>query len=440
MATRAGAAQPAQPELYAFLLRALSLLRWVTLLALLVIAVAQPTEGWGGVPVWGLVLVFAGYNLVVEVLRLRLSARRFLMWMSILDLPLAAILYFVAGEAGGLLFVLFFLAIDSAAASMTLRGTLLYMTAVTATAITAELLIRFGTPTAPDIRMAGARLVMLVLVGALVALLTRRLNMESETARTVRDEAERLETLDRLRGDFLAGVSHDLRTPLTAARAALRLIEVSAGDRLRPDEHALLENGRRNVERLDLLIGDLLALNQLESGTLRLVREPVDLRDVARAALAGVRPLFDERGQTLATDLPEPLPLWGDGRRLEQVLVNLLENVYRHTPTGTHVVLSGRLTANEVRLAVWDNGPGIPAVAREAIFTRFYRLTPATVAAGGGSGLGLAIAKGIIDLHGGRIWADSADSADGGGTVFHIALPRSVETESDADAATERSI
>jgi len=428
---------PSQSELDAFLLRALSLLRWATLLALLLIVLVRPSVGFAGVPMWALVLAFSAYNLLIEVLRFRLSARGFLRWMSILDLPVAGVCYFLGGAAGGMLFVLFFLAIDSAAAGMTMRGTLGYTATVAASVTVIELLIGFQGPTIQGYQMLGARLVMLALVGTLVAILTRRLDMEHATARSVRDEAERLETLERLRGEFLATTSHDLRTPLTAARTVLRLIEVSAADRLRPDERDLLENGRRNVERLDLLIGDLLAFNQLESGSLELDLKPVDLRVIASGSLALVSLLTDEKGQLLTSDLPDLLPVRGDARRLEQVLVNLLDNAHRHTPRGTAITVSGRATANEVRITVRDTGPGIPPAAWDALFQRLSRPTPphpTSASAEGtarGSGRGLAIARAIVELHGGRIWMERGEMAPGKatGAVFHIALPRDHDAE-----------
>ncbi len=231
---------------------------------------------------------------------------------------------------------------------------------------------------------------------------------------------ERLAELDRLRAEFLATISHDLRTPLTAARAALRLVALSAGDRLRPDERALLDNGRRNTERLGRLIDDLLALNQLTSGTLRLAREPVDLREVVAGAAAAVEPLIRDKGQGLAVALPEPLPGEGDHCRLEQALVNLLANAHRHTPPGTRIAVEGWVAADELRIVVRDDGPGIPPPEHEAIFRRFHRLDPPGAAVGG-QGLGLAIARGLLELHAGRIWVESAP---GCGAAFHVALPR----------------
>ncbi|MDP9480404.1 MAG: hypothetical protein M3R38_32875, partial [Actinomycetota bacterium] len=247
------------------------------------------------------------------------------------------------GEPGGLLFVLFFLAVDCAAASMTLRGTLLYAAAAAAVVAAVDLVLHSGLPNAEDARDMVVRLVLLTLVGAGMAIVIRRLRLEREEARSVREEAERLEELDRARSDFVSNVSHDLRTPLTAAGAGLGMLDASAHDRLRPDERALVDNARRNVERLGEQIDDLLAYNQLESGTLRPEREPLDLRAVVEEAVSAVRPLTDEKGQTLKVDLPEPLPTEGDPRRLEQAVVNLLSNAHRHTPSGTRVAIHGRV-------------------------------------------------------------------------------------------------
>jgi two-component system CheB/CheR fusion protein len=239
----------------------------------------------------------------------------------------------------------------------------------------------------------------------------------------IRDITER--SLRRLQEEFIANVSHDLRTPLTAAYAGLDMLSRRLARRLEPAERDILDNARRNAERLRRLIEDLLAVSQLEARGLTIERAPLDLRDVAREALSAVEEQVAAKGQTLTTDLPEPLPAAGDRRRLEQVMVNLLANANRHTPAGTRIAVEGRAAGDEVRLTVRDTGPGIPAQDLEAIFQRFRRLGAAT---GGraGAGLGLAIARGLVELHGGRLWAESRP---GEGTVFHLALPRMTDDE-----------
>lgn len=246
--------------------------------------------------------------------------------------------------------------------------------------------------------------------------------LERARLRGAQAEAARLEEIVRARADFVATVSHDLQTPLTAIRAGLGLLEESARDKLDPDERAVLDTARHNVERLRFRINDLLAANQLEAGTLDLEHTALDLRAITLRALEVLQPLLREKAQALAIDLPEPLPVVGDAARLEHVVINLLANAHRHTPSGTHITLSGRDSPEEVRLTVRDTGPGIPEGAHEAIFGRFSRFDPTAR----GSGLGLAVARAIVERHGGRLWAEQAPE---GGAVFHVALSHSGEAE-----------
>jgi len=415
MGQRERTVPPAPPELYRFLRWALFRLRWASILLLLVVTFMQPTLGRGGLPTWVLVLLFAGYNLLIELLRSLVPRLRSYTVVALLDLPVVGLLYGLGAEPGGPLFLLLFLAADCAAVSLPLRAAVLYTGAVAAIAAITDVVLLMWSPVAADIRLLVVRLTMLGLVTVGMAILTRRLAMEQEAAQTDRLEAERLEALDRLRNDFIATVSHDLRTPLTAARAGLAMLEMRMAEQLGSDDRELLETSRRNVEYLHILIGDLLTFNQLEAGVLRLEREPLDLRAVVAAAMRVVYPLVQEKGQVLELDLAEPLPYEGDARRLEQVLVNLLANAHRHTPNGTSIRLAGRVAAGEVRLTVSDDGGGIPVEEQEAIFRRFHRLD----AIGDGSGLGLAIARRIVELHGGRLWVESAP---GQGAHFHLAL------------------
>ncbi len=224
----------------------------------------------------------------------------------------------------------------------------------------------------------------------------------------------------RLQDEFLATVSHNLQTPLTAARAALILLNADAQDRLGPDERELLEVAGHNIERLRIHIADLLAANRLDAGAPHVERVVFDVRGIIAPAVEGVLPLLREKGQTLALDLPEPLPTLGDPRWLEQAVVNLLANAHRHTPAGTRITVSGRTQGSAVWLVVRDTGPGVPAAEQEAIFERFHGRGHA-----GGSGLGLAIVRAIVARHEGRVWVESRD---GEGAAFHLTLPRP-ETE-----------
>jgi signal transduction histidine kinase len=278
------------------------------------------------------------------------------------------------------------------------------------------LLRRHWLPTPERARNRATQLLLLGLAGVGMAILSRRLAQEQEAARAMRAEAARLAEGQRLRADFISTVSHDLQTPFTAVRAGLGLVRTSLSDRLRPDEAHLLSNVGRNIDRLGILINDLLAFNQFEAGALHLDQEWLDLRAVVTNGIAAVYPLIREKAQTLEVDLPEPLPCRGDPQRLEQVVVNLFDNAHRYTPSGTRIAVAGRRTEDEVRLMVSDAGPGIPPEEQEAIFERFHRVATAE----GGSGLGLAIARAIVEIHGGRIWAESQPGA---GATFYVALP-----------------
>ena len=408
---------PAESELNRFLDRALLGLEWGSLAALLLITLVQPATGRTGLPTWALILLFATYLLIVELLRHLVRRLHPFTYKYVLGVPMSGLIYFLGAEPGGPLFVLFFLSLVCATATSTLRGGLLYTAGFAVLTVIIDPTFPRWSPTEGEVRDLGARLVLLCIFGVGTAILRRRLALEQEVAGWARGESERLGEIDRLRDLFISSVSHDLRTPLTATRAGLGLLRTSASGRLQPDERDLLDNARRNTDRLGMLVDDLLAYNQLEAGTLRLDREPLDLRAVVTEAMSAVHPLIQEKGQILEVDLPEPLPGEGDPRRLEQVVVNVLANAHLHTPEGTRISISGRDSGGEVSLSVGDNGPGIPQDELEAVFQRFHRLGSAR----GGSGLGLAIARGIVELHGGRI---RAESRPGAGATFHFFLPR----------------
>ena len=391
-------------------------LRWVTLAAVLLLALPRPMAGRTDLPLWALILLFAGYNLVIELLRARVPWLQSAARVALLDLPVAGALYFLAASPGGPLYVILLLVLICAAASMTLRSTLVYTVAVAALMAAISPTLPLWSPEAGDLRDLGARLIVIGFVGVGTNLLVRQLIQEQVGYRSAQGEAERLTELDRLRADFVANISHDLKTPLTAARAGAGMFEAQVIARLAPDERQLLGNVRRNIERLGMLIDDLVTLNQLEAGALRLDREPLDLRTVVADAMSAVHVLIGEKQQQLEVDLPEPLPTEGDARRLEQVVVNVLANANRHTPAGTRIRVTGETVDGQVRLSVRDTGPGIPPAEIEAIFQRFHRLP----AGDSGSGLGLAIARSLVELQGGQL---SAESAPGEGSAFHIALP-----------------
>ncbi|HYZ28570.1 MAG TPA: ATP-binding protein [Thermoleophilaceae bacterium] len=249
------------------------------------------------------------------------------------------------------------------------------------------------------------------LVPALGALLEARRRRGVLEERTV--ETRALRRSDSLKTALLRAVSHDLRSPLTAIRAAGGSIDSPTID---PDQrHELAEVITGEADRLTRVVEDLLDLSRLESGTADTHPEPVSVDEVLDAAAASP----SLRAAALDIQLPPDLPaVRADPAQLERVLSNLLENAVRHSTNGEAVAVRGNASGERVHLRVTDHGPGIAPEDIDRIFEPFYRTANAT---GRGSGLGLAIAKGFVEASGGRIWARSLP---GQGSTFTIDLPQ----------------
>lgn len=172
--------------------RALAQLRWTTIAALLLVTLVQPVTGRAGLSSWGLILLFAGYSLLVELLRDRIPWLNSCARMAMLDVPVVALLYFLSADPGGPLFLLFFLGIDCATVSMTLRRTMLYIATVATVVVAIETTFLLRWSPGVDLRMLLTRLGLLALVGLGMALLTRRLAMEQQAALSLRDVNEQL--------------------------------------------------------------------------------------------------------------------------------------------------------------------------------------------------------------------------------------------------------
>ncbi len=229
-----------------------------------------------------------------------------------------------------------------------------------------------------------------------------------ELARAFNSMAVELAEVDRLRRDLVANASHELRTPLGALRATLENLV----DGVEPVERATLEGALRQVERLGVLVEQLLDLSKLESGAVPLEREQVAIRPLLEQVATDSRPQLDARGLRLELAVrPETLAVLADGVRLHQVVANLVDNAVRHSPAGGRVALVAAATAGGVRLEVADDGPGISPAEASRVFERFYRADSSRAPNGAGAGLGLAIAQWIVDLHGGTIRVEQGEPA-----------------------------
>ena len=255
-----------------------------------------------------------------------------------------------------------------------------------------------------------------------------------ELATSFNTMADRVRASQQSQRDFLANVSHELKTPLTSIRGFSQAIaDGAAGDA--PSIRKSASIIHEEAERMQRMVGDLLDLARIETGQLAMRRLPVQVGDVLRGCVERQSLRAQSAGVSLALDAPGDLPvIQGDGDRLAQVFNNLIDNALKHTPAGGKVTLSARAMTGSsvarrgkpwpgaVEVSVTDTGPGIPAEDLSRIFERFYQVekSRARSASGGSLGLGLAIAREIVTAHGGSI---HAESVMGLGSKFVVRLP-----------------
>ena len=232
-----------------------------------------------------------------------------------------------------------------------------------------------------------------------------------------------LKELDRLKTEFVATVSHDLRTPLTTIQGYIELLP-KVGP-LNERQSQFVERVEGSVQNITDLINDLLDIRRIEA-ELDLEMELCDLRDVIDDAIEPLRVPAEEKDQTLRWERPEVFPVVrANPRRLKQVVTNLVSNAIKYTPEGGRISVEATQDDEHVVVLVIDNGIGIPPSKQPRIFDRFYRVESEETAEIKGTGLGLAIVKAVVEKHKGRVWVDSTP---GEGSVFTFVLP-SLEDE-----------
>lgn len=229
-----------------------------------------------------------------------------------------------------------------------------------------------------------------------------------------------LRRLERVRRDFVANVSHEFKTPLTAIQG---FAETLLGGALHDTANRtrFLEIIREHASRLARLTDDLLRLSSIEAGQLDFEMRPVSIPDLLESCVETARFRADQKKLKLRVEYPENLPkIRGDVRRLSEVLQNLLDNAVQYTPEGGQITVRASAEAPWVRIAVADTGIGIPSDQLQRIFERFYRVDAARSREAGGTGLGLSIARHLAEAHGGRI---EVQSEVGRGSTFTLVLP-----------------
>jgi signal transduction histidine kinase len=239
----------------------------------------------------------------------------------------------------------------------------------------------------------------------------------SQNDRVRQQTYREIEQLSKLRAEFVSTVSHEFRTPLTGIQGFSEMMrdEVLPVDLMR--EYAGDIN--KDAKRLNRLINDMLDLDQLEAGQMKLRVGPVDLNGILRETAAGLT--SNGVQHRIELDLEEGLPAFsGDADRLTQVVTNLLGNAIKYSPRGGPIELRTKRDEDSVMLTVRDRGIGIPPEHLEKIFTRYSRIEAADTQSIQGTGLGLPIVRHIVQLYQGRVWATSES---GQGSVFHVQLP-----------------
>jgi len=259
---------------------------------------------------------------------------------------------------------------------------------------------------------------------AMLWTLTRQAAMSIENARLYAEERERvatLSTLERMKPEFLISASHQLKTPLTSVRGAADILMEKEEKEPSPSRRPMIETLSLGVDSLQRLVNEVLDFAKMQTATLEIHREPSDVAQLLRDVVVMMTPALQRRKQHLELELPDDLPqAMFDRQRLEQVLVNLLENASKFSPKNGHITVRAfEDTQTAVVVAVQDTGPGIPEEEQQKIFEPYYQASD-TSGYYVGSGLGLAIAKSLVELHEGEIWLTSKV---GDGSIFYFSVP-----------------
>ena len=248
-----------------------------------------------------------------------------------------------------------------------------------------------------------------------------------------------LKKLDQLKSDFIASVSHDVRTPLNSIQESIALILDGVVSTSEEKGKRVLEIAKRSISRLTTMINDLLDFSKLEAGKMRLHIEPCDIQILIDEVLGSLKSLAEKKKIKLNFRPTEGFPkISCDAERMIQVLTNLVGNAIKFTPdSGAITVSLGLETDNRLRITVSDTGPGIAKEDLGRIFERFEQVKTASPSGSQGTGLGLSICKELVKLHGGEVWAESEV---GKGSRFIVSIPVTQSAQPENSSFTRERI
>lgn len=242
-------------------------------------------------------------------------------------------------------------------------------------------------------------------------------NMEEK----LRDANRELNKLNQLKSDFITTVSHELRTPLSVIKEGISLVLDRIPGKINKKQERILASAKYNIDRLARIVANLLDMSKIEAGVLKLKKERVDLTALIKNIVSFFEPKIKEKGLGLKVNTMEKkIDVYADGDMITQVLTNLIGNALKFTEKG-HIEISARELPDIVECFVKDTGSGISKEDMPNLFTRFQQSRRRQRAQQGSIGLGLYIAKGVMELHNGRIWAQSEP---GKGTKVIFTLPK----------------
>ncbi|NQT47176.1 MAG: GAF domain-containing protein [Candidatus Omnitrophica bacterium] len=234
-------------------------------------------------------------------------------------------------------------------------------------------------------------------------------------------QLKELRDIAEIRLDSITKISHELRTPLTCIKESISLLEDSMKGVLEEKQLSMMDIAKKNVDRLQRLISNVLDFSKMKDGKLKMRRSLVDLTDIARIVVETFKSNIDRQKISLSINGETNLPqVWADADMITQVFTNLLGNAVRHSSDGDKIVIDLKKVGSELEVSMADEGPGIPKEEQERIFEKFHQVDSDFSKKGATSGLGLPITKEIIALHKGTIWAESIP---GKGSKFTFKLP-----------------
>lgn len=259
-----------------------------------------------------------------------------------------------------------------------------------------------------------------------------------ENARLLREsraQAEKLKVADRRKDEFLATLAHELRNPLAPIRNGMHVLRLSQG--VGPDVPDMLQTMEGQVTHLVRLVDDLLEISRITQGKVELRKTRIDLKKILEGAVATSRPAIEAGRHQLTIDAPpEPLTLHADPTRVTQIFSNLLNNAARYTNEGGRIEMQARRDGNEAVVTVRDTGVGIPPEMLSRIFDLFTQVDNTLVRAHSGLGIGLTLVKNFVELHGGRIEAQSRGAGQGSEFIVRLPLAQPAAASPESNGST----